>query len=490
VPPLSPGLTFADYRLDALVSRGGMGEVWRATKRGADGWEKTVALKVILPHFSADERFAAMFLAEAKIAAALDHVNVVPVFGFGRVGDHVYLEMELVDGLDLARLLARTGRGLPLGLALYIVAEVLKALDYAHRQGFVHRDVKPHNVLISRHGAVKLSDFGIAKAGSERSASNSEVKGTAGYIAPEVLRGERASSRSDLFGVGLIAWECLTGERLFHGQTEAERLTRTLECRVPPLTDAEVVAPPQVEALVTRLLARDPNARFASAAEALQALLASPGGRAATSVELQALVATVPPAQPIVARTGSVAGEAKPTSFAARLDRSLGTRRVVLGLGAAAAASVLALLLLRPGPQGVPEPPSPASEGQPQDGVPARSPALDPSAPNAAASAPGAAASALGAGAGPGGPRGPGAHRPGDDPAVDIVSGGGGPPRPGSARGSVGPAIAPLPVGAPKTEPPRPAREPSLGASPDAGSATVPPRGRKPDDGEGTILPE
>ncbi len=285
---LQPGQKFGPYRLGERISRGGMGEVWRALKSGAGSWQKTVALKLILPTLD-EERFAAMFMAEARIAAALDHANIVPVFGFGQEGGLLYIEMEHVAGRDLRHILARAGAPFPVPLALFVVGEALKGLSYAHERGVVHRDVKPHNALVSYEGSVKLSDFGIAKVAAETGGgiSRSEVKGTAGYIAPEVLEGAPASVRSDLFAIGLVLWECLTGKKLFDGASEAERLRRTFECRVPPLRDAGVKAPLEVEELIVRLLAREPTARYASAREALGALLAAPGGREATSVELK-----------------------------------------------------------------------------------------------------------------------------------------------------------------------------------------------------------
>lgn len=303
---LRPGQTFGDYRLEAQISHGGMGAIWRARKLGPEGWSKTVALKVILPTLDDEERFAQMFLAEARIAAALDHVNVVPVFAFGRQAELLWLEMEYVHGRDLRDVLQRLGSGLPLPVALFVVAEALKGLAYAHERrsadtgqplGIVHRDVKPHNVLISAEGAVKLTDFGIAKLTTGHTGSESTIKGTAGYIAPELLDGGAATQRSDLFGIGLVMWECLTGRKLFDGETDAVRLKRAYDCRVPPLADVGVRAPAAVEAIVRQLLARDPAARYATAAEALAAVLAAPDGRAASSVELKTLVAPVMPAE-------------------------------------------------------------------------------------------------------------------------------------------------------------------------------------------------
>lgn len=291
---LHPGQDFGPYRLTSRIAAGGMGQVWRAVKRGEAGWEKAVALKVILPQLD-EERFAKLFMVEARIAASLDHANIVPVTGFDRatVGltTMLYIEMELVQGQDLRRVLGRTP--LPLPLTLFVVAELLKGLAYAHQRGVIHRDIKPHNTLVSYEGAIKIADFGIAKLQSETASgsSNVEVKGTVGYIAPEVLDGHACTARSDLFAIGLILWECLTGKKLFDGATDGERIKRTFDCQVPPMRSVIATVPLELEEFAIRLLAREPTARFYSAREALGVLLAVPGARAAGSEELKQFLA-------------------------------------------------------------------------------------------------------------------------------------------------------------------------------------------------------
>jgi len=311
---LQPGQRLGPYQLGERISRGGMGEVWRATKTGEAGWEKAVALKLILPTLDED-RFAQMFMTEARIAASLDHPNIVPVFGFGREGELLYIEMEQVVGRDLRHLLERAeGQIMQVPLSLFIVAEALKGLAYAHERGVIHRDIKPHNTLCSFEGSVKLTDFGIAKLSAESgAASRSEVKGTAGYIAPEVLDGAPASVRSDLFAIGLVLWECLTGKKLFDGGSEAERLRRTFECQVPRLASLGIEVAPGVEELCIRLLAREPTARYGSAGEALHAVLNAPGGRAAGSVEMkQAMQWLFGPEIAVASASASAAASALP----------------------------------------------------------------------------------------------------------------------------------------------------------------------------------
>lgn len=349
MPHLSPGQLFGPYRLVAPLSQGGMGEVWRALKlsSGQSGWSRQVALKVILPGYAELETFARLFTAEARIAAGLVHANIVPVSDFGREGGVLFLEQELVDGIDLARLLERCPRGLPIELAIFVLAEALKGLGYAHHhvlpdgrvQNVVHRDVKPANVLVAREGHVKLTDFGVAKVTSASAPSVADLRGTIGYLAPELFEGKPPTPRSDLFAMGLIFWELLTGNRLFGGDSDAVKLFNTYECRVPPLAERGVSVPPAVEGVLRRLLARDPLERFASAEETLEALLAIPGARSATSLELRAFLAAVgvtslpsiDTSPSLLKRTGTVVGEVN------------GGTRVGRGLRTTAIMAVLAL---------------------------------------------------------------------------------------------------------------------------------------------------
>jgi serine/threonine protein kinase len=297
---LRPGQRFRELRLETLISRGGMGEVWLAVREGPEGFRRELALKVILPTLADQERFVALFLDEARIAARLDHPNIVPALNCGREGELLWIEQQYVAGLDLRRLLVTAGP-LPVPLAAFVVVEVLKGLDYAHdwrgTDGkpfrIVHRDVKPHNVLISYDGQVRLTDFGIAKALAETHVTKSEIKGTAGYIAPEVLAGQPATARADLFAVGLVFWESLTGHRLFEGETEEVRLRRTLECVVPPLAEHGVTVPSEIEAVLRRLLARDPADRYPTAGDALRALLAVSVVREVSSLDLRAHLESV-----------------------------------------------------------------------------------------------------------------------------------------------------------------------------------------------------
>jgi hypothetical protein len=308
---LSPGDRIGPYELLRPLGQGGMGMVWAASKRKQQ-WAKAVALKLISPTSDVHDpgRAAQLFQTEAQIAACLSHPNIVSVTDYDkdRAAGVLWIEQELVDGADLAFVSKRTGQ-LGTGLALYVVQAVLKALrhgydraehpDTRHALRVVHRDVKPKNVLLSRHGFVKLADFGVAKMLRTGATAKSHTRGTFGYIAPEVLLGSTATHRSDLFCAGIILWELLAGRRLFAGRTEGESVQKTLACEIPPL-GAEVDS--EVERVVWRLAAKNVSDRYQSADEALGAIARLVHREAAGEEELAAVVC-----QAVDDRLGSVA---------------------------------------------------------------------------------------------------------------------------------------------------------------------------------------
>ncbi|MBI4508147.1 MAG: serine/threonine protein kinase [Deltaproteobacteria bacterium] len=274
------------YKIEARLGVGGMGEVFRARLVGAEGFSRLVALKRMAPALSEDERFASMFISEARIAAMLAHPNIVAVFDFDRDDDGcLFLAMELVDGADLRRLLdlaERAAAPIPPALAAFSCAEVLRALAHAHdltHEGkpllIVHRDVSPHNVFLSRSGAVKLGDFGIAKASAAAMVSPSQaIKGKLCYMAPEQARGLALDGRADIYAVGIMLYELLTGTRPYEGQSAAETLAQVLRGgAVPPCGRAPGI-PGDLSTLTMRLLATDRDDRPATAGEALAALRA------------------------------------------------------------------------------------------------------------------------------------------------------------------------------------------------------------------------
>ena len=261
------------YELLDRIGVGGMAEIFRGKAVAAGGFEKPVAIKRILPHLSQDKRFFELLIAEAKVLSLLKHRNIVQIFDVGLGDDGKYfLVMEYVDGKDLGavqRGLEARRRRMPFDLALHIVAEICEALEHAHTarapdgksMSLVHRDVSPSNVLMSRAGEVKLTDFGIAKRAEQEATSHGAVRGKFTYISPEQARNERVEPRSDVFSVGILLWELVTGRRLFSGLGDLEALRAVREVQVPRPREADSRLTPEIDALIMSALARDPRGR-------------------------------------------------------------------------------------------------------------------------------------------------------------------------------------------------------------------------------------
>jgi serine/threonine protein kinase len=270
------------YAVERRLGGGGMAEVFLANLVGVEGFSAPVAIKRVLPHFADQPAFAAMFVSEAKLSARLRHPNIVSVLDFNRDEEHgLFLVMELVDGKDLAQLLA-TG-SLPISLAIYITTEVLRGLGHAHDpprkddglRGIVHRDISPQNVLLSWEGEVKISDFGIAKSReTTQAAASLMIKGKPAYMSPEQADGRPLDGRSDLFAVGVMLWEMLTGHPLFCGSSTQEILASLLWSPISAPTVLRPELPADVCAVVMRLLERDVARRYATAEAARMDLLA------------------------------------------------------------------------------------------------------------------------------------------------------------------------------------------------------------------------
>ncbi len=264
------------YRSLYLIGRGGMGTVEVAVERQGVGFDRIVALKRLLPEGARDPRHKEMFLREARLAALLTHPNVVHAFAFGELGGELFMAMEYVEGEPLSQVLRAAGDnsgGLDPILVAYVLAQVCDGLHAAHelRDGgqslrVVHRDVSPHNVMIAYEGFVKLLDFGVAKfdAGGNETRTG-EVKGKMAYMSPEQALGERLDRRSDLFSVGAVLFECLTGRRMWGSGTDLD-VMRKIALQSPPRIDTPGVPRALVE-LHMRLVARDPEKRPASAAD-------------------------------------------------------------------------------------------------------------------------------------------------------------------------------------------------------------------------------
>jgi serine/threonine protein kinase len=270
------------YRLDHRLGGGGMAEVFLGSMVGAEGFSRKVAIKRVLPGFSDNPAFGQMFVAEAQISAQLQHPNIVSVLDFDRDSENrLFLVMELVEGRDLDALVS-SGL-LPIPLVIFVISEVLRGLGHAHDlpvststlRGIVHRDVSPHNVLLSWDGAVKVSDFGIAKAREASAATASMlIKGKPAYMSPEQANGEQLDGRSDLFAVGIMLWEMLVGRRLFVGDDTRATLAAVLFGQVPRPRSLRGEIPKDLERVVMKLLERDLPARYPTAEAAIRDLLA------------------------------------------------------------------------------------------------------------------------------------------------------------------------------------------------------------------------
>jgi serine/threonine protein kinase/tetratricopeptide (TPR) repeat protein/type II secretory pathway predicted ATPase ExeA len=273
---------FGRYKLVEQVGQGGMAEVYLAKSIGAEGLEKTLVIKRIKSEYAEDERFIDMFITEADIAVGLNHPNIVQIYDFGKAEGDYYLAMEYVNGPNLDELLqaGRTaGNLIPIGDAIYVAIEVARGLHYAHQRKdefgnplqVVHRDISPQNVLISRDGAVKVVDFGIARAttAAEREglSGDGSVKGKYRYMSPEQARGETLDGRSDLFSLGVVLFEMLAGQPLFSADSESETMKMVQSAVVPDLSSLERDLPAELERVLYQMLERDPDDRYASARE-------------------------------------------------------------------------------------------------------------------------------------------------------------------------------------------------------------------------------
>ena len=259
------------YQLLDVLGRGGMGVVYRAADRVLD---RTVAVKVLAGERAEEPTFVTRFEREARAAAALSHPNIVAVYDSGRDGQARFIVMECVSGTNLAQLVRRCGP-LPAEQAVNIARQVAGALAAAHRAGIIHRDIKPANVMVDEAGTVKVLDFGIARATGSTTLTQAAILGSAPYIAPEVTRGQRADERSDIYSLGCVLYETLTGQPPFTGELPAAIMHQhnTATPRAPRQLNRSV--PAGLDALVMHMLAKRPGDRPQRAAQLTEALPAS-----------------------------------------------------------------------------------------------------------------------------------------------------------------------------------------------------------------------
>jgi serine/threonine protein kinase len=270
------------YRLRGVLGQGGMGRLYVAEQEGIEGFSKIVALKQILPHLADSPQFRRMFLTEARVAARLDHPNIVVTYELGETGGVYFMSMEYLPGEDLGAVMARcreSGGPMPVETAAAIAHQALSGLQYAHdlrdngrSVELVHRDVNPSNIFVTYYGMVKLLDFGVVKGNITTATSPGTFKGKYAYCAPEQLTGEAVDRRTDVFCVGIVLWECLTGQTLFKGSTDAAVIDAVRSQPILPPSGLRRGLPPELEQLTMKALARQPQERFQSAFEMSEAV--------------------------------------------------------------------------------------------------------------------------------------------------------------------------------------------------------------------------
>lgn len=270
------------YRLTERIAQGGMAEIYLAEYRGDGGFSRPLAVKRILPEWTKDPQFIKMLQDEAKLLVKLHHQNIVQVFELGNDNGVFYISMEYVDGVDLRRLLNELrlrGETLPPKFVYWMISDVVRALAFAHScvgsdgqpLGIVHRDISPQNILIARHGEVKVADFGIAKGRHrDEQTSSGQLKGKFAYMSPEQARGAAIDSRSDLFSVGILFFEMLTGAKLFDGDSDMDVLRKVQEAVIPVGWERDVA--PEIRAILRKCLRKNPEDRFQTAEEMLSTL--------------------------------------------------------------------------------------------------------------------------------------------------------------------------------------------------------------------------
>ncbi len=270
--------TLGKYQLVKQLAVGGMGEVWLARQKGPVGFEKLVVVKTLLKHLKEDQEFVNMFFDEARIAAVLNHPNIAQIYDLGEDNGEYFIAMEYVHGLSLRDVVVHAiehGSGLPLALKCRVIADAAAALDFAHQAktpsgqplDLIHRDVSPQNILIGFNGAVKLIDFGVAKAANKlvRTATGI-IKGKYAYMSPEQAYGKPLDGRSDVFGLGTVFWEILCTERLFKRDNETETLQAVVGADIKPPSMLDRAVPRSLDAVVLKALERELPDRYPSAA--------------------------------------------------------------------------------------------------------------------------------------------------------------------------------------------------------------------------------
>ncbi len=361
---LAPGAVVAGYRIESLVGRGGMGVVYRARELELD---RQIALKVIAPELLEDPAIRDRFLKEARTAASIEHPNVIPVHAAGERDGLAYLAMRFIDGDDVRALVRRDGPLAP-GRAANITAQAAAGLDAIHRAGYVHRDVKPANVLVDRHGHVYVTDFGLAKQMLSRSGATrtGQWVGTLDYVAPEQIRGGRIDARADVYALGGVLCFLLTGHVPFERESDEAKLWAQLSEPAPVPSSLRDGLPRELDGVVARAMAKTPGARYPSAGDLGRAARAAAAGGAPSQPERMVARGAAAPegaaTEPGLTPEASTLTATRPEAASAQTVRQPRRRRrpvIAAGLVAAVAAAVAVVVLVSGG-----APDRPARDGQ------------------------------------------------------------------------------------------------------------------------------
>ncbi len=265
------GRRLGKYEITELIGQGGMATVYKGYQPDID---RFVAIKVLPPHPGHDPNFGDRFRLEARTIAQLQHPHILPMHDYGTDGDILYLVTPYLDGGSLKDLIDESGP-MPLDQAESILRQIASALDYAHRRGVIHRDVKPDNVLLDSEGNAMLADFGIVKIleGDTGLTATGGVLGTPAYMAPEQSQGEAITAQADIYSLGVIVYEMITGQQPYQADTPMQVMLKHITEPVPRISEASESLPPAVEPVIMRVLAKDPKERYESAAEFAQQFL-------------------------------------------------------------------------------------------------------------------------------------------------------------------------------------------------------------------------
>jgi serine/threonine protein kinase len=275
--PKREPIRFGKYTLVDRIAVGGMAEIFLARQAGLEGFEKTIVIKRIRPHLTKQTNFVKMFLNEAKLAAQLNHPNIVQIYDLGKIGENYFIAMEYIFGRDMRRIIPKAdqmGIPFPMVYALKIASSVCEGLYYAHQKAdlygnplnIVHRDVTPENIFVSFDGTVKMLDFGIAKAANQIEQTRAgEIKGKLSYMSPEQCLGKPLDCRSDIFSLGVVLYEWITGFKLFTGDSEVAVLKSITEGKIYAPSYFKADIPEQVESILMRSLEKDREKRYQTA---------------------------------------------------------------------------------------------------------------------------------------------------------------------------------------------------------------------------------